>query len=448
MKRTNQEPIEYFFVASGNQAMRKTGNINTTSNSVNLSSGQFGIIALKAPHLTWGTYLGTANNPAASAANTAVDAPEIKFVQGTPASANTSDLRGFPGEHKPYVQSPVIRQNQIRSVSFAKPVIGTMSSHLISFPTVIEENVYGVHVAFRGTRTDRTFGDNLDTFFANYETPAVLPTEEQDLVNQNVAHQVNLMSTLLGGNKRVVALGINLTGGSGQALGTITSATNIPFMTYNGTQNLASNKNLVNTLKAVVDNTVLTNTSTIEVIDIATAGAAAKVTHVLIIGLDEVPARAYSGIANRRSRIDVSVVGGTEVFASRAREDEGQGYQLIIKSDESNFYNGGTTELANHSDFLLKAPQYIDPNALYSVAIIDLYDDEPALVSNPNYEKRLFILLPATDDSATATVAAGVVTSTNASSTVTDLEAIFKPWLKSNTQVEYLGDQTASVIFS
>jgi len=70
------------------------------------------------------------------------------------------------------------------------------------------------------------------------------------------------------------------------------------------------------------------------------------------------------------------------------------------------------------------------------------------LTVDQEVQKRVWILVPATDDSATATVASGITASTNASNTTTDLEAILKPWLSSNVGVELLGDATSSTYFA
>ena len=89
------------------------------------------------------------------------------------------------------------------------------------------------------------------------------------------------------GRQPFVVFGVKVGGGSGQVIGTITPTTVLTFQTINGVaQTLTSSVQLVSALARLVqDNADLTATSTIENVNLATAGAAAKVMLLLLLKL-------------------------------------------------------------------------------------------------------------------------------------------------------------------
>lgn len=471
MKRTNQTFEEIFLVAS-DQAMAKSGNISASGNAVNLSDKQLGLIAAtnKQAHLSAGDFLGATNDPAGSGTNDASEVPAVQLVQGTPASSDTSNLVGWHYEDQAFVKGPIMRQNRIKSFTLKKANIGRYHAVLGSgFGTPVSEKDYKLFIEFRSVRNHRDYGANVEQLPVVFKTPdysALSLTNNLDHLLQNVAYNANLNSKAVNtpefrGNKAMVVFGINTGGGSGTVIGDIAVGDNVDFVTIGGTTySINVTKQMLRTLTEAAANTAIDPTtltgSTIEVIDPTTAGAAANVDMLLVVGLTHDRSKAYDGIYAENVRVDVEFGGEfqkmpslTTTLASGMQEDQGRGDQLKIEYDNRAF-NQGTLQLTGHQDELLLPPVYFntDANTYYTQAIIDLYDSEETLTVEPISQKRVRILIPATDDSSTATVADDITSSTDASTLLSDLEALVKPWLSSNTNVELLGDATASVYFA
>lgn len=602
-KRINEKHREVFLVATGNQAMLKTGNISGSGSAVNIASGQLGVIAAtnQQAHLNAGDLLTATNNPGASAANTASDVPAIQVVQGTPNSADTSQLVGWFNEDPNFVKSSVIRANSVRSFTaqvYALPILSTTE-----FSGLVDANIssvkdYITHIELRSRRNDRDYGANVEMSNYNVTTPdfsVVSVDSKLDYLISHMANGLNSRSRLWKdtdgwGNKNFVVLGINSSGGNGTALGTIALNDRIPFAkTSNDTTlYLTVDRPMLNTLAHVIDNSsVLGTSSTIEVVDLDTAGngelavgtltATANFTAndvvtigtvaykfvaspsaaydvdlggtltaslanllaainasgtagteyaagtlantqvdgisssattlvvraknnttysgtagnailfvettdgggtwslsgsgvlaggldtnkdvMLFIGLKGTRAAGHDGIAETGTRLDVEFGEQFQVAPKPTKtsltnnfEGYGDGTLLRVRYDRRAFGITGTQQLAGHADELILAPNYISSSTNYSVFIIDHYDQAETLTVRQQFQKRVYILLPATDDAATTDAATGITPSTSASNTVTDLQAILKPWLAtasaSGGAPELLGDATSSTYFS
>ena len=596
MKRTNQKFSEVFLVASGDQALAKTGNISSAGQSVNIANGQLGVIAATAaqPHLNPGDFLSSTNDPAGSAANDSSDVPAIRIVQGTPSSANTSELYGWFNEDPSYVKSGIIRRNTVKSFTAQVAATPVLSSKLFSGMTdagVLSSKDYAAFLEFRSRRNDRDYGSNVE------QLPVVITTSDftvttvdskLDWLITNMVQSLNLNSKLFnnterGGNKDFVSFAINTTGSNtgGVTLGTIEVGDTVPFLKVGGTTYSATvTKAMLEAFNQLIANSTVTATSTLEVVDLDTAGDGTLATGTLtatgnftaddavtigddtytfkaspsaayevdlgadlatslsnlaaainatgtagttygtgtlanadvtatstattvvvtakqanagtagnsivltedtdaggvfsvtgsgtltgatntnkdafvIVGLPQRRAVGFDGIAETLMRVDVQFGEQFQISpkptlttGSNSFEGYGQGTLLKVRYDRRAFGFTGTLQQTGHADEVITAPNYINANTNYTAYIIDYTDDERTLTVDQEVQKRVWILVPATDDSATATVASGITASTNAGNTTTDLEAILKPWLSSNVGVELLGDATSSTYFA
>lgn len=595
MKRTNEKYSEIFLVASGNQAMAKSGNISSSGTSVNIANGQLGVIAATAaqPHLNQNDFLGTTNNPAGSAANTNTDVPAIRIVQGTPSSADTSQLYGWFYEDPAYVKSPIIRSNTVKSFTAQVAATPVLSSKLFSGlvdANVLSEKEYTSFMEFRSRRNDRDFGANVEQLPTVITTPdfsVVTVDSKLDWLVTQFVHNMNLNSKLYNnpssrGNKDFVAFAINTAGSNtgGTVIGTLEVGDTIPFLKVDGvTYSTTVTKAMLETLNQLITNSTVTASSTIETVDLDLAGDGTLATGVLtatgnftandtvtiggqtytfvaapasaydvdlggdlatslsnlasavnadgtagaygagtvanpdvtatstattvtvtavqdnagttgnsivftegtdaggvfsvsgsgtlegatntnkdkfmIVGLPQRRSVGHDGIAETLVRVDVQfgeqfqiAPKPTTTNTSNPFEGYGQGTLLRVRYDRRAFGYTGSMQQTGHADEVILSPNYIDKDTNYTAYIIDFSDSETTITVDQNTQKRIWILVPATDDSNTATAADGITESTNAATTVADLEAILKPWLSGNVGIQLLGDATASTYFA
>ena len=603
MKRSNLKYRESFLVATGNQAMLKTGNISASGNATNIASGQLGVIAAtnEQAHLNAGDLLTSTNNPAGSAANTAQNVPAIYITQGTPNSADTSQNVGWFYEHPNFVKSSIIRANTVRSFTaqlYALPVLSSTMFSGWADSNVESIKDYTVYTEFRSRRNDRDYGQNVEMVPVTFQTPdltTLAPDSKLDYLITNLVYRMNQQSKLWRdttgrGNRNFVTLAINASGGNGTALGTIALNDSIPFAktAENNTLSLTVDRPMLNTLANIIDNTSsVTTSSTIEVVDLDTAGNGKLATGVLtttgnftandevtvgtvtykfvaspsaaydvdlggtaavslsnlekavngtgtagteyaagtlpntkvtavaaattitftakddgtnsgtagnsivftedtdggttwsvsgsgtltggtdtnkdlfvVIGLQSTRSVGHDGIAEVNTRVDVEfgdrfqevTVKPTKTILTNSFEGYGTGTQLRVRYDRRAFGYTGTLQQTGYQDEVITAPNYVDTSTNYSVFIIDHYDTADTLTLQPQHQKRVYILLPATDDAASTDADTGITPSTSASNTVSDLQAILKPWLATAAAgggaPELLGDATSSTYFS
>jgi hypothetical protein len=204
MKRSNLKYRESFLVATGNQAMLKTGNISASGNATNIASGQLGVIAAtnEQAHLNAGDLLNSTNNPAGSAANTAQNVPAIYITQGTPNSADTSQNVGWFYEHPNFVKSSIIRANTVRSFTaqlYALPVLSSTMFSGWADSNVESIKDYTVYTEFRSRRNDRDYGQNVEMVPVTFQTPdltTLAPDSKLDYLITNLVYRMNQQSKL------------------------------------------------------------------------------------------------------------------------------------------------------------------------------------------------------------------------------------------------------------
>lgn len=451
LRKTSKPMQEYFLVATGNQAFPTSGAAYNTGSSMNLANGQLGVIR---PEL--GTFIDGTND----AVSNGVLA--IQILQGTSKSANMSSVVGWTGLETPEcVKSPVIPANSILQVTTKLPVIGTYGSLAytsLSAPTA--DTSYSLNVKLRSVRKDKTFGGNVEQLSSVYVSGSTAPT--QAVVLSNLVTKLNQYSKAnnlvpphkyMGNRRHVVAFGIDTDGsGSGQAIGTLAINNTISVMTDGvNTMTITVTKEMIQTLKAWIDSAPYAATA--EIVNVSTASTGSSdVDSIIVMGLDHSEAIAYDDTAQVRVDVSGTTITWpdgtyTETILSSPIETTGTGRAYKIQFQDRAFGQKGNEQLAGFTDTIIYPFETIDETALYTATAIDFTTEEAVNNDVSHQNERVWILVPATDNSGSATGATGVTTSTNAATTVSSLNTILGAWLLSNTKFTTNGAATQSTLF-
>lgn len=422
MKRSNMPHLEYIFVPTGNQALKVTGTLSTTSNSVNIANGQLGVMVAthkaNLPGLTWGDWM--------PASTSCLDVDAIKIISGTSYSSNTSVIDGWDIK-RPFNESPVIHRDSVRAFSARLATTPTFHSDLFwNFDATVAADLtqYKMYIEMRSVRNDRDYGRNVDTLPITFQSPeysslaAITDTRAHLLAN--LIHKVNLQSQAVStspkfasrGNKPVIAFAIDISGGSGVALGTIECGDTIPVIvtSRNGvtlTNNYIADAAFVETVAdwLTTSGTPLTAASTIELVNISTAGTAGTpaIDAMVVMGLDQEVAQAYDDIYSTKVRTDVELADGLRIdplFSnlqlSAAFDGGTSGRQWRIRYDTRGFGGQYNLQLTGHLDNVIPIPTGIDETLDYSAFILDIYDVEDRLTTSQQTQKRIIIIMPTT----------------------------------------------------
>jgi hypothetical protein len=198
-----------------------------------------------------------------------------------------------------------------------------------------------------------------------------------------------------------VVLGVKVGGGSGQALGTITPTTNISFQTINGVvQVLPSSVELCQALASLVQDSTLTNTSTIEILNGAASGAAATVDALIVVGLPHTLAAYYDNIEQNMVTPTLNLGGGfistnSDPVVTTCFAVEGTGHSA--KWDDYNRWrnqlNIHTKQVQPMNDWFSEGKSYIDlAKAFYTSYIVEYFDTESTLTFTINSPKKVTLL--------------------------------------------------------
>lgn len=450
---TNKQYTEYFLVHGDGTDLPASGDLFGTGTSVNLSDGQLGVI--------WGrSYGGNSYGHFLLAGDTpSIDiAPVIKVVQGTSNSANFSELYGWHYDIPAFSATPEIRANTIQRVSSKVHGVATYSTLLVDgWGTPASNTRYAMNLKLRSVRKDRTYGGNVDQWTVDYTTGDISGSANavgellMGLGNKINLHskQFNALPDFNTGTKQVFALGIDISGGDGTTIGTAAVGDSINVWTYNGTTySVTLTKEMLQTLTDTVAATNLTNTSTIEVI---TTAAPDTVDALLLVGMDHDLARAHDDVYARKVSVEATVndnITATVTTGADAKEDNGSGRNLKIWFNERAFGQTGNLQLAGYSDQLITPIEYIDETKRYTTHVIDTYNQDVINNDHIHNQTRIWILMEATDDSGTATVAGGITVSTKDTSALSGLNAVLGAWLLTNNAFEINGDSTTSTLFA
>jgi len=455
--RVQDEDVNYQFDgAAWAAAGYFVNNLNTSGTALNIADGQLGIINAGMDSNNAGVRKGDFLFPGVSAQ----DVPAIQIVQGTPNSADLTNVSGWETEMPACLKSGIIYRDKVMAFSGRIARSGKYSMTLASnFSAPMDETDYKGYIEIRSRRNKRDFSGNVQTIPYSVTTPdytGLGTTSPLDHLLQSMAHQFNLQSKhasvspsfYSNGSNPYVVFAVNISGGAGTAVGNIAVGDTIPFMqiTRNGvthTSNFIANKALITSLNEALA-TNLTAASTIEVIDLATAGDAAKVDALLFVGTDQEVAKAYDDIYSTKVRLDIELGDGflagngyTKEIAARKHDGYGAGRQWDIRYDVRAFANLHNYQLTGHKDAVIELPNNIDVTKDYFVFILDYYDVEQSTVSyEQDQQKRVVILMEATDNATSngIDVETGITYTNSQSNAVTDLNNILGYWLDTAKQ--------------
>lgn len=480
--RTNKSvhiPQDVILVSSGDQALA-TGAFNTTGNSVNLANLQLGVLsedqhsATKAPN----NYL--------TAGNTSVQVHQISVVQGTPNSANLSNVSPFKVNDPAFHKSAIINAKNVLSVTTTLPEVGEFDMQLMSgftAPTVNIDYTLGVTLESHKRDLEWTLNKRDRTAVATH-TVTGTPTSPTDELLQNWAVDLNILGvngggvkpfivfgiknapatvtagsfvvgevytiltvgttdyTLIGASANTIGVTFTATGvgaGSGTAtvgtrINSITATKSIPFMTHsNTTYSFTSSTTFVNSLTQAIS-AGLTATAGIQVLDKSTAGTAASIDQLLIVGLDEREAAIFDDWDVKKVRVfSDTALANTTTDVAKAKEGTGNGKNWKKIWQDRAAFRGITYARIGHpyAVSIDKLPTPIDENTLYTATIIEFEKNVEQLTDSFTVPHRLVILLPATVTNATAAAGTAYTIATTPSTTVTQLNASLGAWLSS-----------------
>ena len=419
-----KKPVEVILVAK-DLSLEPDGQAFASATAVNLSDGQIGIYEA-APG-------GVVNmNVSVDSSNVATpsDAPKVYFAQGTAYSATPSTANG-PSQPVS-VASLAIPSSGVKSITWKEASVGKNCAWVIGDDLggageINTEDLtdYSFDVSFRSRIKDRNFTmSSLEVVQVHFSTPdytALATVDPLDDLVQNLVYQANTFSKAIvtngvKGNKDFVAFAVNVSGGAGVSLTTLSTAG--ATITGYGIVTTAAQSAAFADIVTNTATTGLTGASTVEPIDLTTAGAAANCEAIIVMSLDRDIAVGYDRIADVRTRIQVGLIDGfnyptvTNVEGSQAQEAEGTARKWRIFYEDTmgqRFYGKNKTLFP----FAYQYPDFIVDSKTYDAMVLE-YEDIPytldsSLTTDPH---KLIILVPS---DATGTLKA-------------DLEAFFQAW--------------------
>lgn len=429
MKKTNKLPMEAILVATGDQAL-PTGALATATTALNLASGQIGILSYdpNSSVRALGNFIVSGDDSA--------EVQAIKIVQGTPASANTQLADIWEVGDPALKESGIIKRNQIRSVYVKKAAFATLGAMAATnFPAPVDLGNYNAFLNLKSVRYEKEFGiTNTNSMYADApvkDFTAEGTVSPLDYILTHLVYDFNSQSKAVSSATRrgvhsFVCFGIKVGGGSGQALGTITPTTNITFQTVDGVnQVLKSSVELCQALARLVqDNAALTTTSTIEVVDITTAGAAAKIDAMIVVGLPQTLAAYYDNVEQQmvfpRLNFGGDFISGVDPVTTICYPQEGTGHsrKWDIRNRMRPQLNVHTKQNIPQDDWFSEGKSYIDlAKAFYTSYQIEYFDLESTLTLTIQDPKKVTLLFRCEPLSSFTVNVSNIVTRIAASST-------------------------------
>jgi hypothetical protein len=468
-KRSNRAStngnMEQLVVLSGDQAL-STGALVDGTTAFNIADGQAGV-------LSWDFDGSTSLGNFITAGETASQVKAVKLLQGTPKSSSIHTADSFEVGDKAKVESGIIYRENVRSVTTTLPRQGRYGAQaLTDLATPLDNTEYGLNVYLNSVRNDRDWSDNDEVITDVFQSPdftTLATVNPLDYIVKTSLYRLNFKSRVVSlsnsaasrGNRDVIGFAINTAGGTGTAIGTITCGTSIPVMTDGSvTTNFDADEKLITALAQIIfehnaDATVtdkITGTSTIELIDTASAGTVAAgagnaaANAMVVIGLDDTTAAYSDNIKETAKTIQADLTLGyrSETFSSlqvMPFEYLNSGRNWSIENSDRAQIQVHTMQNHPHGEFFSEGASYVDSSKSYTSTIIDYYDWEDTLTVTQPSEKQLIILLEATIPCVTVATAVTNLATTDAmpasttdTTTVASLNASFGAWLDSAVQ--------------
>ena len=406
-------------VAIANAANATENLFDPSSLVANILDGQLGVVCDTHTSST------RAYNEFIDSSDDAVKVDTIRIVQGTPASADISAIAPLPYGDKAAVQSYKIQAKN--GIMYTAKVAKSSSSDAwviggsLGAITPVSETDYKLHLQFISARNDKYFSvqgnENLAINFTTPDYTTLATTSPLDHLVQNLVYNADLNSYAMRynmpfvrrGNKNFVAFALKLAGGSGTKIGNIVAGVSFPAITSNGsTVSYIPNGDFVETIKNVIANGSASGVSantTIELVDLSTAGAATKTDAILLVALDHTLAAARDEIVPVKVRLNVGLEYGFQSGVSAAKanlskpfEGEGKARTWQLYFDNGARLNIFTQQSRMHTEYFLQAPSYIDATKDYTAYIIDSKEEYQVAYSHDSeYFHRTIILVPVTE---------------------------------------------------
>lgn len=406
---------------------------DSATNEALLADGQLGIVCDTHSSSTraFGEFIDTTD--------TAINVDEIRIVQGTPKSGDLTSVDAIPLGHQAVVKSHKIKANGgvIFTAKVAKQshndawVIGAASGAGAILP--VSEKYYKLNLQFLSKRKDKEYSvsgnENLTIAHTSPDYTTLSIAQPLDHLVKNLVFNANLNSfglrynipALSRGKRNVIAFAINFAGGAGTALSAITAGTQFPVVVSGGSPvNFLPNTDFVATIANVIANGAssgITGASTIEVVDLATAGTSAAAQGILLVTLDEKLAYAKDETPQVKVRLNLGFeteFKGSSVAItnlSKPFEGEGKGRVWKLEYEKRAQLNQYTQQNRMYGHFYVEVPDYIDATKDYTAYIIESKDEYDVAYSHVSeYGHRTIILVPAVNEVTNATVAGGLNT--------------------------------------
>lgn len=367
-------------------ATASTGALVTSGSALNISNGEVALLSSDLDAADYGELTATP------------DGNSVKIVQGTPASANIATNDPWQVGDPAKVETDKIYKGKVRSITSVNYNSGALSMSLFSAtPTIVVNSTYGMIVELDGRRQEREFGINTDQPTGTVQTGATLPTDGTDFVLQSIAAKLNSQSKLTGGSKNFAVLGVNLAGGSGTALASLVNdGAAVDFVTLEGTTySISSSTRFVRGLANLIAASALVPASTIEVIDLATAGDAAKIDALLVVGLDDALGVYEDDVFQVTTDVTINPKDtfeeeGTVVKVFGA-EAEGDARSIGIDNENRAQLEIHTKQNTPYMEYFSQGYKYLDANTNYGACYIDYIGEESTVDHAYVYEKQAVI---------------------------------------------------------
>lgn len=428
-------------VAVANAANATENLFDPASLVANILDGQLGIVCDTHTSSTraYNEYIDTTDD--------AIKVDTIRVVQGTPASADISTVASLPYGDKEAIKSYKIQAKN--GIMYTAKVAKSSSSDAwviggtLGAITPVSETDYKLHLQFISARNDKNFSisgnENLAINFTTPDYTTLGTTSPLDHLVQNLVYNADLNSYAMRynmpfvrrGNKNFVAFAIKVAGGSGTKLGDIVAGASFPAITSNGsTVSYIPDGDFVETMKNVIANGSASGVdadTTIEVVNLSTAGAATKTDAILLVALDHKLAVARDETIPVKVRLNIGLeygfqsgVSASKVNLSKPFEGEGKARTWQLYFDNGARLNIFTQQSRMHTEYFLQAPSYIDLTKDYTAYIIDSKEEYQVAYSHDSeYFHRLIILVPVTEQPEVRTLTVDTKSTSAANATVT-----------------------------
>lgn len=399
-----------------------------TSLVANILDGQLGIVCDTHTSSTrkYNEYIDTSD--------TSINVDEIRIVQGTSNSSDISKVAPLPYGVTELIKSFKIQAKNgiLYTAKVAKPssndawIIGSGTSS--GEIKAVGDSDYKLNLQFISKRNDKDFSvsgnENLTISYSTPDYNTLGISEPLDHLVKNLVYNANLNSYGLRynipsfvrrGNKNFIAFAINFNGDTGTKLSSITPGVPFTVLVSNGQNvNYIPDVDFVETIKNIINNGStynITGDSTIEVVDLSSAGNDDEAEGILLVSLDHKLAAANDEIKQVKMRLNVGLeygfngVNTTKVNLSKPYEGEGKGRIWQLEFNNRARLNVYTQQNRMYGEYFLQAPSYVDVNKDYTAYIIESKEEYQVAYSHDSqYFHRLIILVPVTQTSEVRTL--------------------------------------------